>query len=84
VADIQHEIHSVPLLNRLIDEQIREWLDTRTSIALATVGDIGQFELGQKAGIVQMRHLHLDNYSYTLVARIIEHLDRAGLLVRKG
>ena len=66
------EIHEMPLSSRLAEDAIREWLDRRTATALAAC------EPEARQGIEQMRYLHLDDYSYTLVPRILDELKRAG------
>lgn len=68
-----HEAHDLPLADRLTAEAIRGWLDRRTATALAANPDAAP-------AISQMRHLHLDDYSYTLVPAILRQLRAAGLL----
>jgi hypothetical protein len=77
-----HEAHESPLADRIIEQAIREWLNTATAITLAANGNppINDYERGVAQGVEQMRHLHLDNYWYALVPKITDQLRRAGLL----
>lgn len=77
-----HEAHDLPLADRLASDAIRQWLDTATGLARAANGNppLGDYERGIGQGIDQMRHLHLDNYWYTVVPKILDELRRAGLL----
>jgi hypothetical protein len=72
-----HEAHDLPLADRLTAEAVRGWLDRRTATALAANPD------GAPA-IRQLRYLHLDDYSYTLVPAILGQLRAAGLLPPPG
>lgn len=76
----QHEAHDMPLVSRIIDAAVREWLNRRTATALAATGDLDDYERGVRQGIEQMRHLHLDDYWYALTPKITEELERAGRL----
>lgn len=73
------EIHELPLADRLACDAVREWLDRAKGTALAGASD----ESARKA-IEDMRHLHLDNYDYTLVPKLLGALRRAGLLAATG
>jgi hypothetical protein len=77
-----HEAHEVPLADRIVEHAIREWLSTATAIALAANGNppLNDYERGFKQGVEQMRHLHLANYWYALVPKIVDQMRRAGLL----
>jgi hypothetical protein len=77
-----HEAHETPLADRLVTDAIRDWLNTATAIALAANGNppLNDYERGFQQGVEQMRHLHLDNYWYTLAPGIVKALRRAGLL----
>jgi hypothetical protein len=79
-----HEAHEVPLADRIMEQTIREWLNTATAIALAANGNppIDDYERGVKQGIEHMRHGHLDNYWYALVPKVIDQMRRAGLLAQ--
>lgn len=73
------EYHETPLVYRLLDEAVCEWLDSATQTALASRGSFG-WELAERKGIEEMRHLHLDGYKYSLVPTIIAQLRNANLL----
>lgn len=75
-------VHDEPIAQRLIEQGIRDWLNTATAIAHAANGSppINDYERGVRQGIDRMRHLHLDNYWYTLVPRLMDELKRAGAL----
>ena len=77
-----HEAHEVPLADRIVESAIREWLNAAKATALAGNGNppVNDYERGFKQGVEQMRHLHLDNYWYTVVPKIIDQMRRAGLL----
>ena len=79
-----HEAHETPLADRIVEQAIREWLDTATAIALAANGNppINDYERGVKQGIENMRYLHLAGYWYALVPEIIGQMRRAGLLAQ--
>ena len=79
-----HEAHEVPLADRIMEQAIREWLNTATATALAGNGNppINDYERGFKQGVEQMRHLHLDNYWYALVPKVTDQMRRAGLLAQ--
>ena len=62
----------MPLANRLIDDIIRNWLDTAHGLTEAA---------GQN--IDDMRYLHLDNYWYTVTPKILDALKRAGMLAER-
>ena len=78
----QHEAHETPLADRIIGQAIKTWLDRKTELALATAGDppLGDYGRGIRAGMDQLRHLHLDDYWYTVAPDIAAQLCRAGLL----
>lgn len=79
-----HEAHALPLADRIMEQAIREWLNTATATALAGNGSppINDYERGFKQGVEQMRHLHLDGYWYTVVPKVIDQMRRAGLLAQ--
>lgn len=70
----------MPLASRLVEGVIASWLDTATGLALAGYGTVDPAELAARAAIEILRHLHLDNYHYTVVPMILDELRRAGLL----
>lgn len=73
------EIHHMPLPNRLANSIMRDWLDRATRTALASRGDSGT-EPAQRKAIEEMRHLHLADYSYMVVPKLLAELRNAGLL----
>lgn len=75
-----HQAHDLPLADRLACDAVKAWLDRRTATALAATGDLNDAERGARQGIEQMRHLHLDDYWYTLVPSLLADLRKAGLL----
>ena len=81
-----HEAHDLPLADRIIAKAIQDWLNAATATARAANGNppLGDYERGISQGIDQMRHLHLDNYWYTLVPKILDELRRAGIAARDG
>ena len=81
-----HEAHGTPLADRIVEQAVREWLNTATAIALAANGNppLGDFERGVVQGIENLRHGHLDNYWYALVPEITGQMRRAGLLAQPG
>lgn len=76
-----HEAHDLPLADRIVERAIRDWLDAATATARAASGNppASDYERGISQGIDNMRHLHLDNYWYTLVPEILGALRRAGI-----
>lgn len=72
-----NEIHELPLANRLVDAEIRGWLDRKFGLQLAQHAD-GSPEW---KALDQARHVALDGYTYDLTPAILEALRRAGLLV---
>lgn len=77
----KHEAHELPIINRLIEVEVRAWLDTGLSIAAASFGgDTAEYEHAGREAIEQVRYLHLAGADHTLVPRIIDALRRAGLL----
>ena len=83
MPDIYSDFHEIPLANRIVEDLIMQWLDISTSSALATISDLNEYEKGFRAGVIQMRYLHLDNYPYILIPSILENLERADLMIRK-
>jgi hypothetical protein len=75
-----HELHELPLANRIIDELVRDYLDRAAGIAYAGTGEATDEERGARKAIAEMRHLHLDSYPYALTPKILDALRRAGLL----
>lgn len=76
-----HEAHETGLAERIVERAIGEWLDTATGLARASAGSpTSEYERGRHAGIDSMRHLHLDNWWYTVAPKLITELRRAGLL----
>jgi hypothetical protein len=73
------EVHHMPLPNRLAESIIRDWLDRATNIALASRGELGT-EPAERKAIEEMRHLHLADYSYMVVPKLLAELRKAGLL----
>src|SRR5262245_28748163 len=71
------ELHELPLASRLVDDEIRRWLDRKLGLQRATYGD---GEAAQRAAVDHTRHLALDNYSYALTPKILDVLKRAGQL----
>src|SRR5262245_3845085 len=71
------EIHVLPLVNRLVDDEIRRWLDRHLGLQQAGYGEP---EAPMRAAVEQSRHLHLDNYDYALTPKILDALRRAGQL----
>ena len=79
-----HEAHDLPLAHRIVAKAVMDWLNAATATARAANGSppLGDYERGIDQGIDRMRHLHLDNYWYTLVPKITDELKRAGLLTQ--
>lgn len=73
------EVHHMPLPNRLAEAVIRDWLDAATNTALASRGELGT-EPAECKAIEEMRHLHLADYSYAVVPKLLNELRKAGLL----
>jgi hypothetical protein len=71
-----NEIHDLPLANRLVDDEIRNWLDTHLGLLAAQTSD----DSPERKIVDQARHLHLDNYWYVLTPKILDALRRADLL----
>lgn len=69
----KHEAHDLPLITRLIEDEVNRWLDTRLNLAAGVLGP---------AVVDQVRHLHLAGAHYQLVPRVIDALRRAGLLAQ--
>jgi hypothetical protein len=67
------DMHDLPLPNRLVSDAIKEWMDTRFGLATAANPE-------DKDILEQIRYLHLDNYWYTLVPKILDELRRAGIV----
>lgn len=71
-----NEIHDLPLASRLVDAEIRNWLDTHLGILAAqTDDDSPEWKI-----VEQARHLNLAEFSVQLTPRILDVLRRAGLL----
>lgn len=68
-------IHGMPLVHRLIEDRIGEWLQLGFDVASDDAND------EQKKAIDSLKYLHLSGYQYGLVPRIVDDLRRAGLLV---
>jgi hypothetical protein len=66
--------HWQPLAERLVDAEIRGWLDTHLGLLKAQTSD-GSAE---RKIVDQARHLHLDGYSTQLTPKILDALRRAG------
>jgi hypothetical protein len=79
VTDLSADIHAEPLANRLIDAEIRQWLDRYLGVAEAAAGSDAARRV-----IEQVRHLHLANYFYTLTPAILDALRRAGVIPAAG
>lgn len=73
---VDNEIHQMPLPERLVDAEIRDWLDLKFGLLLAQVTEADpEWKI-----LKQARHVQLDGYSYDLTPRILNALRRAGLL----
>lgn len=71
---IDHEAHTTPLADRLVEQAIRDWLHTRYDLAMASAPDDAT-----KAGVDHLMHGHLASYWYSLVPQITDELRRAGV-----
>lgn len=74
-----NEVHDLPLADRIACAAVRDWLDRATAVAHAGRGELG-CEPAEHKAIEEMRYLHLADYSYTVVPRILNQLRLAGLL----
>ena len=81
----KHEVHELPLINRLIEDEVRTWLTTHLDLAAASfAGATARHTDVGRLAIDQVRHLHLAGAHYQLVPRIIDALRRAQLLADGG
>jgi hypothetical protein len=80
VSDLSHEIHEVPLVDRIIEAEIRSWRNTTLGTAAAAFGSSTPEERGGQKAIEQIRYLHQSGPAYSVVPRIVGALRRAGLL----
>jgi hypothetical protein len=80
VSSIGNELHDLPLANRLVDGEVRAWLDTHLGLLLAQTSDGSP----ERKIVEQARHLSLDGYSYQLTPKILDALRRAALLAEGG
>lgn len=79
-----HEAHDLPLADRIVSDLIGDYIGTAADVALATFGDINEYERGARQGIEQMRYLHLSGWDYALTPKILDALRRAGPLVQQA
>src|SRR4051794_21824589 len=68
------EVHDLPLAHRLINEAVGTWLDTHLRIAECAC------EPEEQAILNRVRHLHLAGFDYQVTPKLVEQLQRAGLL----
>jgi hypothetical protein len=80
-----HQAHEFPLADRIVDQAIRDWLETRFAVARAAAGAgaLSDRERAVHAGIDDME-CRLSGYGCTLTPAILDALRRAGLLARQG
>lgn len=76
----QHDAHEIPLAHRMINDRIQRWLDIATKTQLAGYGETIPEEVAARKATKSMRHLMLSDFSYALVPKILDDLQRAGLL----
>jgi hypothetical protein len=75
-----NEIHELPLANRLVDAEIRGWLDRKFALQFAQYAE----DSPECKALEQARYVALDGYTYYLTLPILDALRRAGLLVEDG
>ena len=68
------EVHDLPLAHRLINEAVGTWLNTHLSIAACAS------EPEEQAAINRIRYLHLSGFDSKVTPKLVEQLQRAGLL----
>lgn len=75
-----HGVHGVPLISRIINGLIINYISAAADTARAASGDANDLERGRQAGIDAMQHLHLAGVDHRLTPKIADELGRAGLL----
>jgi hypothetical protein len=71
-----HQVHGVPLADRLAADTVRRWLDRHAAISAASV------EPEAVAGVDRLRQ-SLDDYWYTLVPALLNDLYKAALMTKR-
>jgi hypothetical protein len=79
-----HGVHDLPLADRLVNDEIHEWLSIAFATARAGCGTYNDYERGGQYMIDEIENLHLADYTYTLTPSILSALRRADLLAPKG
>jgi len=73
------EVHDLPLADRLVNDIIREWLDTAFAVANCTVDpEFSEVERGKALAFDEMQYGRLNNYWYAVTPKIVDALRRAG------
>ena len=68
--------HFLPLAGRLVNDEIRQWLDTHLGLLAAQTSD----DSPERKVVDRARHLSLAGYDTQLTPKILDVLARAGLL----